>query len=66
MTEGFRRFETKLEQRISELGPELRVEIAGLRTDTAGLKAALIKWMFLFWLGTVATMLGLGRFLLAP
>ncbi|UCG87934.1 MAG: DUF1640 domain-containing protein [Gemmatimonadota bacterium] len=64
--ENFRRFETKLEQRVSELGSELRVEIAGLRTDMAGLKAELIKWMLLFWLGTVATMLGLGRFLLAP
>ena len=30
----------------------------------AELKAELIKWMFLFWLGTVATMLGLGRLLL--
>ena len=30
----------------------------------AELKAELVKWMFLFWLGTVATMLGLGRLLL--
>ena len=50
--------DAKLEQRVSQLGSELRVEIASL-------KAELIKWMFLFWLGTVATMLGLGRFLLA-
>jgi hypothetical protein len=35
------------------------------RQRMADLKADLIKWMFLFWLGTVATMLGLGRFLLA-
>lgn len=44
--QNFRRFEAKLEQRLSDL------------------KADLIKWMFLFWLGTVATMLGFGRFLL--
>jgi hypothetical protein len=56
--QNFRRFDAKLEQRIAELGSELRVEIASL-------KAELIKWMFLFWLGTVATMLGFGRFLLA-
>ena len=62
--QNFRRFEAKLEQRIGELGSELRVEIAGLRTEMADLKAELIKWMFLFWLGTVATMLGFGRFLL--
>ena len=30
----------------------------------AELRAELIKWMFLFWLGTVATMLGFRRFLL--
>jgi len=39
--ENFRRFEAKLEQRVSELGSELRVEIAGLRTDmAAGLTAS--------------------------
>jgi hypothetical protein len=48
-----RRFEAKLEQ----LGADLRREMADL-------EAELIKWMFLFWLGTVATMLGLGRVLL--
>jgi len=56
--QNFRRFEAKLEQRMSALGSELRTEMADL-------KAELIKWMFLFWLGTVATMLGFGRFLLA-
>jgi hypothetical protein len=56
--QNFRRFDAKLEQRIGELGSELRVEIASL-------KAELVKWMFLFWLGTVATMLGIGRFFLA-
>jgi len=38
---------------------------AKLEQRMAALKAELIKWMFLFWLGTVATMLGFGRFLLA-
>lgn len=37
---------------------------ATLGRRIAELKAELIKWMFLFWLGTVATMLGLGRLLL--
>ena len=38
---------------------------AKLEQRLADLKAELIKWMFLFWLGTVATMLGFGRLLLA-
>ena len=37
---------------------------AKLEQRLAALKAELIKWMFLFWLGTVATMLGFGRLLL--
>ena len=37
---------------------------AKLEQRLAELKAELVKWMFLFWLGTVATMLGLGRALL--
>ena len=69
------RFEAKLEQRIAELETKLMTEIAllrgeftaklgGLEVKMSELKAELIKWMFLFWLGTVATMLGFGRFLL--
>jgi hypothetical protein len=34
-----------------------------LEERLANLKADLIKWMFFFWLGTVATMLGFGRLL---
>jgi hypothetical protein len=37
---------------------------AKLEQRLAELKAELVKWMLLFWLGTVATMLGLGRLLL--
>jgi hypothetical protein len=35
-----------------------------LEQRLAELKSELVKWMFLFWLGTVATMLGLGRLVL--
>jgi hypothetical protein len=37
---------------------------AKLEQRLAELKSELVKWMFLFWLGTVATMLGLGRLVL--
>lgn len=63
------RFDSKLEQRLAEVKRELsadiavvRVEVAGLRTDMAALRADLHKWMFLFWIGTigmVGTILGL-------
>jgi len=42
------------------------LQLIDVRLDRrlAELKADLIKWMFLFWLGTVATMLGFGNVLL--
>ena len=32
---------------------------AELRSEMAALRAELIKWMFIFWVGSVATMIGL-------
>jgi len=46
------RFEAKLEQRIAEVRADLR---AGL----ANLKAELVRWMFLFWIGTLGTLIAL-------
>jgi hypothetical protein len=47
----FRAFDAKLDQRTAEL----REEIARLETR-------LIRWMFLFWVGTLGTMVALFRF----
>lgn len=44
---NFARFDSKLEQRMAELGGRLEV-----------LESRLIKWMFLFWTGTTITLLG--------
>jgi hypothetical protein len=49
---NFARFDAKLEQRLAEVKAELQQEIATLRVD-------LIKWMFVFWIGNVATTAGL-------
>jgi hypothetical protein len=49
---NFSRFDAKLDQRVAEVKAELRQEIAGLRAD-------LIKWMFVFWIGQAATTVGL-------
>ncbi len=37
----------------------VRAEIAGLRTDMANQRADLLKWMFIFWAGTVIPLAGL-------
>jgi hypothetical protein len=44
------RFDARLEHRLAETRADLRAEMADLRAD-------LIKWMFLFWLGTVGVTL---------
>ena len=57
-------FKTELRQLNDQNFERLERRIAELRAEMANLKAELIKWMFLFWLGTIATMLGFGRFFL--
>ena len=65
---NFARFEAKLEQRIAEVKADIavlhgkvesQVDALSSKMDTQAesMRAELIKWMFLFWLGTVATML---------
>ncbi len=56
---NFARFDAKLEQRIAELRSELRAEFA---SGMAALETRLIRWMFLFWVGTIGTMIALLRF----
>jgi hypothetical protein len=62
---NFARFDAKLEQRIAEVKAEIaRIDqrmISGLADQRAALadqRADLIKWMFLFWVGTVVPILG--------
>src|SRR5436190_16752462 len=71
---NFARFDAKLEQRIAELRAELHTELGELRGDLTGKMGALraelesklsafetriVRWMFLFWVGTVGTLIAL-------
>jgi len=56
---NFARFDAKLEQRLAEVKAELRQAVAELRTELAAQRSDMIKWMFLFWVGNVATTAGL-------
>ena len=64
----------ELRQEIAALGAELRQDIGELRAETRaafaraderldgrmeGLKAELLRWMFLFWLGSMGTVLAI-------
>lgn len=42
----YERLDARLEQRLAETRADLRVEIAAQRSD-------IIKWMFIFWAGTI-------------
>ena len=42
---------------FAQVRTEMATGSAALRTEMASLRAELIKWMFLFWLGTVAATL---------
>ena len=39
---------------FAQVRTEMATGSAALRTEMANLRADLVKWMFLFWLGTVA------------
>ena len=56
---NFARFDAKLEQRIAEVKAELRAAMATLETRLAAFEARIIRWMFLFWVGTLGTVIAL-------
>jgi hypothetical protein len=59
LEQRFAEANARLEQRLAETKAELRQEIGVLRTDLASQRADLIKWMFVFWIGTIVPLAGL-------
>jgi hypothetical protein len=55
----FQRFSAELQKGMAELRADLDTRTAKLRADLANQRAELIKWMFLFWAGTVLPLAGL-------
>ena len=49
----------ELRQEIGELRAEMRAGFAASDGKLEGLKAELLRWMFLFWVGTMGTVLAL-------
>lgn len=61
--------DAKWEKRLAEVESRLRGDMgemkegfARVREEMAALRADIIKWMFLFWVGTGLTVLGLLKF----
>jgi hypothetical protein len=63
----FASLEAKLEAGLAMVRSEFHAELRGLRAEFAakldtglsGLRAEMLKWMFLFWVGTVIPLAGL-------
>ena len=59
----FARFDAKLEQRVSELRAEftgkLESRLSALESQLSAVETRLIRWMFLFWVGTLGTVIAL-------
>jgi len=55
----FAQFRVESERQLAELRMDLREEIAGVRNQLADTRAELLKWMFGFWIATLAPLAGL-------
>jgi hypothetical protein len=56
---NFARFDSKLEQRLAEMDAKWERRFAEVDKALANTRADLIRWMFLFWIGTVVPLGGL-------
>ena len=62
-SEKLRESDAKLQASVSSLEARMTAGFAELKAQIAGVQADLIKWTFLFWLGTVGIVVMLIRFL---
>jgi len=56
---NFARFDAKLEQRIAQSEARMERRLGELDVRLERIKAELIRWMFLFWVGSVGLALGI-------
>ena len=53
------RVNERVTEEAGKLRAEMHDEIGRLRVEMGGLRAELIKWMFIFWIGQIAVLGGL-------
>jgi len=51
--------EERFERRLGEEIGKVREEISRLRVEMADLRANLVQWMFLFWIGQIGVLTGI-------
>jgi len=55
----FERFDARLSKGLTELRAEMEVKLERFEVRLADQRADLIKWMFIFWIGTIVPLAGL-------
>lgn len=51
-----------MEARLAALKAELEQRIAGVEVRIVAAEVRLIRWMFVFWMGSIGTMIALNKF----
>ena len=59
MNKGFAKVYAEMDKGLAEVRSELAKGSAQLRSEMANQRADLLKWMFLFWVGTMVPLAGL-------
>jgi hypothetical protein len=59
MDKGLSAVRSELDKGLAQARSDLYTGLAGVRAEVADQRADLIKWMFIFWAGTVAPLAGL-------
>jgi hypothetical protein len=58
---NFARFDAKLEQRFAESDTKWEQRFAQIDVRFAAFEARILRWMFVFWVTTLAAVVGLAR-----
>jgi hypothetical protein len=59
LEKGLAEVRSEMKQGFAEVRAEMNQRIAEVRSEMANQRADLIKWMFIFWVGTVVPLAGL-------
>jgi len=59
LDKGLSEVRSELDKGLAHARSDLHAGLAGVRTELADQRADLIKWMFIFWAGTVVPLAGL-------
>ncbi|MDQ7040805.1 MAG: DUF1640 domain-containing protein [Rhodothermus sp.] len=59
LTQQITEVETRLQQQIAHVNDRITTEMARMGERIAGVRADLIRWMFLFWVGQIGVLIAM-------